>query len=219
MRAIVGLLRQRIEERLPTGAPVTIGYDGPAEDLLVAGLVALALEEAERKPTIRWTTAPSGDWPAAAGAVVEWFDERETTVPILGGPGPFDVEILDGAGRLASPARAPIRALVGAGAEVSAGGSYLALEEALARAAVDDRLLGVDWIPRYGPVGRLFVELWEHAHHATGPDGQGVSADTVRASLFGRVGSRAVNLATRETPPRVGFLATCVLWLEGARSG
>ena len=82
----------------------------------------------------------------------------------------------------------------------------------LARLIGVGAIVGAHSIARFGTVGRLFVELVEHVHHELGPTEQSIAADTIRASLFGKHGELAVNLATRAAPVDVGPLAT-LIWL------
>ncbi|UJR78484.1 hypothetical protein [Sandaracinus amylolyticus] len=135
------------------------------------------------------------------------------------------VETLEGAiaiggARLLDDPRAPSAArlaLVGLGAEACEGidpaRAHARLAALLAEGALVDRtpLFPLD------PLCRAWLELVEDVHHALGPAAQRPLVDAIRAALFGRWGSVAVNLAARERPAQVSLETATIVWIDPTR--
>ncbi|AKF09025.1 hypothetical protein [Sandaracinus amylolyticus] len=133
----------------------------------------------------------------------------------------LDGAIVIGGARLLDDARAASAAriaLVGLGAEACEGidpaRTHARLAALLAEGALVDRtpLFPLD------ALCRTWLELVEDVHHALGPAAQRPIVDAIRAALFGRCGSIAVNLAARERPAQVSLETATIVWIDPSRA-
>ena len=205
---------------------LVLGVDGP-ESLMAAAPIALGLEAAGHAVTIG---AEPSNW---ADATAEWYREqarpvnvvswdgsasslaahpRELTLAVAGasilrptGAVRAQLEVVRAGGRAAGIA-------LGLGAEAALGADPADARARLAELGAIGAVLDTQAVLRFSTAGRHFVELVEHVHHRVGPEAQSVIADSLRAALFGRHGSVAVSLATRERPVALDPLTT-IAWL------
>lgn len=192
-------------EGLLAGAPAQIGLhkQGRLGDLWVhePGAEPGKVSRQERS----WTGAMA-DWWASEGVVLQRWDGNpeglEAPLMITGG-----ADLLEGPPPLLSALNAvdpdAVVAIAGLGAEAGRGRNPERARQQLVDIAAGGGLLHAEAVMRYGPAGRGFVELIEHLNHRSGPDGQSLVGDTIRAALFGRYGEVPVNLASREQPPEI----------------
>jgi hypothetical protein len=193
---------------------------------VAAALVALRWREAGHAVGLAW--APTErvvaleDWLAAdPEPLARWgedLDALDGEVRLAFGGAAFLLAPSDGdRARLEVAARRGGRVeLVGLGAEAAGGHDPERAEARLQAIAARGGLLDVLPVRRFAPSGRLFVELVEVLHQASGPAAQNVLADVVRAALFGRCGRVPVSLSTRTAPPRIGASTALVVSLAAS---
>lgn len=218
----MSLLQDDLTASLSGTGPLAVLAPEGETGVFAAAVVALAW--AERRPTrllVRHDglgASPEAIAPGAdswAAAITEWWAEQSPAVEVLGWDGsdlgrePLGAEKVVVAGtagvlEMARPACDRVAVL----------GVLPSQEASLAEEVGLGSVRAVEVIPRFGPVGRLFIEMVEHVHHRVGPMAQSTAADVLRASLFGRHGLIPVNLATRETPRAVGPAQTLVWWFD-----
>ncbi|MFK7990030.1 MAG: hypothetical protein AB8I08_28685 [Sandaracinaceae bacterium] len=218
----MSLLQDDPASALPGSGPLAVLAAEGAPGVFSAAVIALAW--AERRPTrlfvkdddagaIAQPIPPGADsW---AAAMAEWWAEQTPAVDVLGWDGAtldrtalgLECVVVAGTAGLLEMTRPPCDRVAVLGVPES-------LDAQLAAEVGLGSVRAVEVIPRFGPVGRLFIEMVEHVHHRVGPMAQSTAADVLRASLFGRHGRIPVNLATRETPRAVGPAQTLVWWFD-----
>lgn len=212
----------------PAGVVAVLAVGGP--EAVMAATPVVLTAEARGHEVILVVSEEAPEGPGWSASIAAWFTEQARPVRLVRWTGALpdaSAYVLSGGAEVLSPegaVRAALSALdrrgpdtrafaavAGLGAEAAFGVDPAETDARLSRLVAHGGVLGVEAIGRYGTVGRHFVELVEHVHHLAGPTRQSVTADSLRAALFGRSGSVAVSLATRERPPRLSPTTT-LLW-------